>query len=226
MIPAADEFEALLLGSTRCDCFALGSCGSIVSAKSLKACAFMSGVDPVFFRCGFVMGDFPTLVLDLVFATLVFLAFLTRSPVPIANVWVGFVSKSISSGELVVVMGSPRSKTAIGSDWACNAGEVKGLKYVLGTANCCSIGNWLSKGVTAGDTNGVKDICKRVLEDRNSKNVEKAGFHPRLVGPSSSGTLHTCPGAVGGSAGHSIADCRLVFLDSEGLAGPSCSVAV
>lgn len=119
----------------------------------------MSGVDPVFFRCGFVMGDFPTFVFDLVLAALLFLTFLARSPWFCAGAAGALPSKSIPSGELVVVPAAPRSNTAIGSDCACRAGEVSGLKYAFGTVNACSIGNWLSSGVTAGETRGVKDIC-------------------------------------------------------------------
>lgn len=156
----ADEFEALLDGSTRRIGLEAEDCGSTVSARSLRAWAFISGVDPVFFRCGFVIGDLPTLALDLVFAVLFFFVFFPRSLVDGAVCEAGIPSRSIPSGELVVVTERPRSNTAMGSDWACNAGEVRGLKYALGTANAWSMGNWLSNGVTAGDTNGVKDICK------------------------------------------------------------------
>lgn len=71
----------LLLGSCRRVCFGAGGCVSTVSASSLKACAFMRGVEPVFFRCGFVMGDFPTLVLALAFAAVLFLVFFAVSTV-------------------------------------------------------------------------------------------------------------------------------------------------
>lgn len=155
VMPAADELEALLLGSVRRACFDRGCWSSADSASSLKR-AFMRGVDPVFFRCGFVMGDLPTLAFALVFAVLVFLAFLATSPAFAAGV---FASRSMPSGELVVVLARLRSNIAIGSGWACNAGEVSGLKYAFGTENGCSMGKWLSKGVTAGETSGVKDIC-------------------------------------------------------------------
>lgn len=39
---------------------------------------------------------------------------------------------------------------------------MSGLKYALGTVNAWSMGNWLSRGVTAGDTKGVKDIWRLV----------------------------------------------------------------
>lgn len=76
----------------------------------------MSGVELVFFRCGFVMGDFPTLAFDLVFVVVVFLVFFPRSFVDGAGCEAGIPSRSIPSGELVVVMGRPRSKAAMGSD--------------------------------------------------------------------------------------------------------------
>lgn len=162
-MPAADEFEALLLGSSRLACFFAGrgsGSGSVVSASSLKACAFIRGVDPVFFRSGFVMGDFPTLALTLVFTALLFLTFLARSLSLGAAAEDDFPSRSMPSGELEAVADAPRSKMAIESDWACSAGEVRGLKYEFGTVNAWSTGNWLSSGVTAGETRGVKDICK------------------------------------------------------------------
>lgn len=95
----------------------------------------MSGVEPVFLRCGFVMGDFPTLALDLVFAVPVFLAFFPRSPADGPVCGIVMPSRSMPSGELVVVAERPRSKTDMGSDWACKAGEVRGLKYAAGTVN-------------------------------------------------------------------------------------------
>ena len=77
----------------------------------------MSGVAPVFFRCGFVMGDFPTLALALVFAGLVFLPFLAESLEIGPADGGGLPSKSIPSGELVVVaVDRPRSNMAMGSD--------------------------------------------------------------------------------------------------------------
>lgn len=109
------------------------------SASSLKR-AFIRGVDPVFFRCGFVIGDLPTLVFALAFAALFFLAFLATSPALPAEFADVFASRSMPSGELVVVPARPRSNMAIGSGCACNAGEVSGLKYALGTVNGCSMG--------------------------------------------------------------------------------------
>lgn len=123
-----DEFEAWLEGSVRRAGIETCDGASTVSAKSLRAWAFMSGVEAVFLRCGFVMGDFPTLTFDLAFTVLVFLVFLARSPVDGAVCEDGMPSRSMHSGELVVVPERPRSKAAIGSDWACSAGEVRGLK--------------------------------------------------------------------------------------------------
>lgn len=120
-MPAADEFDALPLGSCRRVCFGSGArgCGSTVSASSLKACAFMRGVDPVFLRCGFVMGDFPTFVLALPLAAVLFLVFFAAPAVPAVldggNAGM-FASKSMPSGELVEVAESPRSNITIGSD--------------------------------------------------------------------------------------------------------------
>lgn len=178
VIPAVDEFDANPLGSV-CRVFfegrACGSAGlSACSVSSLKVWAFMSGVAPVFFRCGFVMGDFPTLALFLVFAALVFLPFFAKSPEtgPDEGGWLA--SKSIPSGELVVVAVAdrPRSNMAMGSDWACSAGEVSGLKYALGTVKAWSMGNWLSRGVTAGDTKGVNDIWRLVSRAHKKKRVD------------------------------------------------------
>lgn len=122
VIPALDEFEATPLGSV-CRVFfegrACGSAGlSACSVSSLKVWAFMSGVAPVFFRCGFVMGDFPTLVLARVFAALVFLPFFAKSLETGPVDGGGLASKSIPSGELVVVpvVDRPRSNMAMGSD--------------------------------------------------------------------------------------------------------------
>lgn len=177
MTAFADELEALLHGSGRCVGLEAETCGSTFSARSLRAWAFMSGVD-AFFRCGFVIGDLPTLALDLAFAALVFLVLFPRSLVEGAGCGAGTPSRSIPSGELVVVTERPRSKTAMGSDWACNAGEVSGLKYALGTVNAWSMGNWLSNGVTAGDTKGVNDICRGC----QSRGSHKMGSHQAIRG--------------------------------------------
>lgn len=107
------------------------------------------------------MGDFPTLAFALAFAVLLFRTFLAISAGFGAGAVGAFASRSMPSGELVVVAVMPRSNIAIGSDWAWSAGEVSGLKYAFGTAKGWSTGNWLSKGVTAGETSGVKDICGR-----------------------------------------------------------------
>lgn len=121
VIPVVDELEANPLVSI-CRVFFEGrgcvSAGlSACSVSSLKVWAFMSGVAPVFFRCGFVMGDFPTLALALVFAAVVFRPFFAKSfgtgPVDGGAP----ASKSIPSGELVVVaVDRPRSNMAMGSD--------------------------------------------------------------------------------------------------------------
>lgn len=76
----------------------------------------MRGVDPVFFRSGFVMGDFPTLALTLVLTALLFLTFLARSLSLGPATTDGFPSRSMPSGELEVVADAPRSKMAIESD--------------------------------------------------------------------------------------------------------------
>lgn len=122
VIPVVDEFDANPLGSL-CRVFfegrACGSAGlSACSVRSLNVWAFMSGVAPVFFLCGFVMGDFPTLALALVFAALVFLPFFAKSLETGPVDGGGWASKSIPSGELVVVPAAdrPRSNMAIGSD--------------------------------------------------------------------------------------------------------------
>lgn len=63
---------------------------------------------------------------------------------------------------------------------------MSGLKYAFGTANGCSMGKWLSKGVTAGETNGVKDICAwlatsdRLLGGTGSTNI-LLFFQPSVV---------------------------------------------
>jgi hypothetical protein len=121
VIPVVDEFEANPLGSI-CRVFfegrACGSAGlSACSVSSLNVWAFMSGVAPVFLRCGFVMGDLPTLALALVFAGLVFLPFFAMSLATGPDDGGGLASKSIPSGELVVVaVDRPRSNMAMGSD--------------------------------------------------------------------------------------------------------------
>lgn len=112
----------------------------------------MIGVDTIFFRWGFTMGDWRTLGF-LALATLLLRALLARS------IEVGggtIVSRSISWGEFVVLVLPPKPRRV--SFCACKAGDVRGLKYAPGTVNCVSTGKWASKGVTAGDTSGVKAI--------------------------------------------------------------------
>lgn len=77
----------------------------------------MRGVEAVFLRCGFVMGDFPTLVFTRLFAALDFLDFLAKSPTAGVDAAGGLASRSMPSGELVVVPAlSARSSIVIGSD--------------------------------------------------------------------------------------------------------------
>ena len=121
------------------------------------------------------MGDFPTLALFRVFAAALFFGFLTVSPELGAGFGGTLVSDSSLSGELEVVADIPMSNRIIESDWACSAGEVRGLKYALGTAKCWSMGNWLSSGVTAGETSGVKDIC-RVCQQGSRRLMHEANF--------------------------------------------------
>lgn len=71
---------------------------------------------PVFFRCGFVMGDFPTLALTRVFAAALFLGFFARSPGLGAGAGIRLASDSIPSGELVDVADIPISNITIESD--------------------------------------------------------------------------------------------------------------
>lgn len=82
--------------------------------------------------------------------------FFERSP---ALVGAGGDSMSISIGEFVACVECLPSNEASGSFCACNAGEVKGEKYAPGTVYWVSTGKCESRGVTAGDTNGVNDIC-------------------------------------------------------------------
>lgn len=114
VMPAADELEALLLGSVRRACFARGCWGPADSVSSVNR-AFKSGVDPVFLRCGFVMGDFPTLGLALTLAALVFLDFLAVSAALVGGAEGGFPSRSMPSGELVPAPARPLSNMAMGS---------------------------------------------------------------------------------------------------------------
>jgi hypothetical protein len=73
-------------------------------------------VDPVFFRCGFVIGDFATLALARVFAAALFLGFFAMSPELGFDAGIGLVSHSSPSGELVAVEEIPMSNMIIGSD--------------------------------------------------------------------------------------------------------------
>lgn len=84
------------------------------------------------------MGDFPTLAFPLLFDALPLRSFLVRSTTLCGcacDCGGGTASRSMSSGELVLVAIVVRSSIVIGSDCACRAGEVSGLKYALGTAN-------------------------------------------------------------------------------------------
>lgn len=92
------------------------------SANSLKICAFMIGVDAVFFLCGLTIGDWRTLPF-LALETFPFLTFFDRS---IEVVGGPFDSRSISWGEFVVFVLPPNPRCV--SFCACKAGEVKGLK--------------------------------------------------------------------------------------------------
>lgn len=83
--------------------------------------------------------------------------FLERSP---GFVGAGGDSISMSTGEFVAWVERLPSNEASGSFCACNAGDVKGLKYAPGTVYWLSTGKCESRGVTAGDTRGVNDICR------------------------------------------------------------------
>lgn len=119
-MPGVDELEAMLPSSGSWELVVASVRGSIrlsaVSASSLRAWAFKSGVEPVFFRCGFVMGDFPTLALARVFAAALFLGFFARSPELEMGAEFGLTSESIPSGELVAVADIPMSNINIESD--------------------------------------------------------------------------------------------------------------
>lgn len=62
---------------------------------------------------------------------------------------------------------APYTERCVRWFWASKAGEVRGLKYSPGTvysaARC-----WLSTGVTAGDTKGVKGIWRTGLAGQRS----------------------------------------------------------
>jgi hypothetical protein len=117
----------------------------------------MMGVVAVLRLCGLDSGDCLTpdfLALD----TFPFRTFLDKST---ELEGAALDSSSISTGEFVVVEpGCLCSKLGSESFWACRAGEVRGLKYAPGTVYCASTGKWASRGVTAGETSGVKAIYR------------------------------------------------------------------
>lgn len=150
VVPGVADDDVGSAGNGSCCC----SC-SAASTNSLSTCSFMSGVEAVFFRCGLVIGDCRTL--DFPFLGALFLAFFVVSAEPVMKPPRGELSMLSFTG-LVVIERCVCSYDTMLSFCACNAGDVKGLKYAPGTVNWASIGKCVSSGVTAGDTSGVNSI--------------------------------------------------------------------
>jgi hypothetical protein len=121
VVPAVDEDEVGKAGNGSCCC----SC-SAASTNSLRTCSLRTGVVVCFRRCGFVIGDCRTPGLALFVAF--FLGFFTLSAEFVIGPDPTEVPPSILTGELVVTVPCLCSKEAMLSFWACNAGEVSGLK--------------------------------------------------------------------------------------------------
>lgn len=127
-----------------------------VSVISLKTWDTKAGFDAVFRRCGFDIGDCRTPLFRLDLAALFFRVFFDKSD---ALLWLAGRSGFGTSGEFVEVLFALCSYPVAGSVCACSAGEVRGLKYAPGTVYAASTGKLGSRGVTAGETSGVKANC-------------------------------------------------------------------
>ena len=121
---------------------------------SMRVWAEIVAEEPFLRLLGLTIGDCRTLRVVRGFCKDFLLVFLERE---IELAGAECESRFMSMGEFV----DPDSRWSYidgCSFCACRAGELKGLKYAPGTVYS-GILKWASRGVTAGETSGVKAIC-------------------------------------------------------------------